>query len=211
LTHRYSFNGNAQDSVGGMHGEKLGGGATYNNGRVVFNPAFGEGYIRLQPNIILAGSTDITLEFWASTGTHAFNKYPVLCQIGMSSTLNQNSIIIDRNGYYGNIDAYIYTTPVAVVAGRVFDSQPETHIVYTVSRANNMNTLTLYQNGILMSSIVTAALLPANYGAGGFLGKSFYAADPPMSGSINEFRVYNSALTLTQVLANFQNGPDAIL
>ena len=45
--------------------------------------------------------------------------------------------------------------------------------------------------------------------ANNYLGRSFFN-DPYLRGRINEFRVYDSALTSEQVLASYANGPNVL-
>ena len=40
-----------------------------------------------------------------------------------------------------------------------------------------------------------------------FLGEALYPGDPNLNGTIDEFRVYNNALTDTEVMTNFTTGP----
>jgi hypothetical protein len=43
-----------------------------------------------------------------------------------------------------------------------------------------------------------------------FLGRSLFASDAPLSGSIDEFRIYNAALSAETVTANCANGPNKL-
>jgi len=44
-----------------------------------------------------------------------------------------------------------------------------------------------------------------------FLGRSLFASDAPLNGSIDEFRIYNAALSAAEIAASCRNGPDAVL
>src|SRR5881628_3912518 len=62
LIHRYSFAGDATDSVGTAHGTLVGG-ATVSNGQVVLDGV--DGYVDL-PNDLFTNFTSITFETWRS-------------------------------------------------------------------------------------------------------------------------------------------------
>ena len=42
-------------------------------------------------------------------------------------------------------------------------------------------------------------------------GRSLFASDAPLNGSIDEFRIYNTALSAAAISASFSNGPNAVL
>jgi hypothetical protein len=62
---------------------------------------------------------------------------------------------------------------------------------------------TLYVDGSVAQTGSTVALRPADLGAinYAYLGKSQFTADPYFDGAIDEFRVYNRALSATEVQA----------
>eukprot|EP01034_Spumella_vulgaris_P040386 gene40386-49944_t len=65
----------------------------------------------------------------------------------------------------------------------------------------------MYINGTLSgNSSGTSTTLFST--AGGYLGKSFNAGDAILNGSINEFRVWSTTLSASQVLLNYIHGPD---
>jgi len=88
----------------------------------------------------------------------------------------------------------------------------------------------LYTNGVLAASSTmfnnlidpvaatgptysNKSILATTLGADEFnyIGASLYGADPNLSGSINEFRIYNGPLTAGQILANYALGPDQLI
>ena len=67
----------------------------------------------------------------------------------------------------------------------------------------------IYTNGVLAASrndLVSLASVATNYF---FLGRSLFAADAPLNGSIDEFRIYRGALNAAAIAANYRNGPNA--
>src|SRR5438128_1311309 len=90
----------------------------------------------------------------------------------------------------------------------------ETHLAVTTDANNQI--ATAYINGTLARIIYnydynpsTLATAPNSAGppTQNYLGKSQYA-DPYFSGSINEFRIYDTTLTAAQIAASFAAGPD---
>jgi hypothetical protein len=68
----------------------------------------------------------------------------------------------------------------------------------------------IYTNGVLAASrkdLVSLASVGTNCF---FLGRSLFASDAPLSGSIDEFRIYNAALSAETVTANCANGPNKL-
>ena len=72
-----------------------------------------------------------------------------------------------------------------------------THIAVTLSG----NTGTLYINGVAVATNTGITIHPTNLGSTtqNYLGKSQYAADPALQGSIDDFRLYNRALSPQQI------------
>jgi hypothetical protein len=79
------------------------------------------------------------------------------------------------------------------------------HFVYTVSKSGSIYTSTLYQNGNVVGS-TTDTMIPGNSGSVTFIGKRWgTVADFPeyIRGSIPIVRVYNRALSTTEVSQNY--------
>jgi hypothetical protein len=69
----------------------------------------------------------------------------------------------------------------------------------------------VYTNGVLAVSTNKLTSLQSVATNRFYLGRSLFPTDPPLKGSIDEFRVYNAALSAAQISENFKNGPDAVL
>jgi hypothetical protein len=73
------------------------------------------------------------------------------------------------------------------------------------------NTLTVYTNGVQMVQITGVAVpMSALQDAHSYLGKSSYSSDPNGVASVDEFRIYNGAMSPSQVLADFAAGADTV-
>jgi hypothetical protein len=208
LTHRYSFASDANDSVGTAHGTLLGA-AKVADRQVHLNGTRGT-YVNL-PGGLIAGYPAVTFEFWASFGT------------------NRNWVrVFDQGSTNGNNGQYdLYFCPRSGSRDfrlTVMDPQPSERIVKLPGNLDNQTNLHvacvldpasgfmgIYTNGALASSrndLKSLSSVHTNYF---FLGKSLFAGDAPLNGSIDEFRIYNGALSAAAVATSYTNGPEAKL
>ncbi len=209
LTHRYSFATDANDSVGTAHGVLMGA-AKVADRQVHLNGTRGT-FVNL-PGGLIAGYPAVTFEFWASFGRNG----------PWARVFDQGS----TNGIRGQYDLY-FSPSSGGSGGRdfrltVMDPQPSERIVKipgTLNFQTNLHVacvldpssgfMGIYTNGALAASrtdLKSLADVHTNYF---FLGKSLFAGDAPLNGSIDEFRIYNGALSETAVATSYKNGPDA--
>ena len=69
--------------------------------------------------------------------------------------------------------------------------------------------MTLYRNGVLDGAIPFTDSLSLLNDVNNWLGRSQYAGDPPFTGTLHEFRIYNAALSADVVQASSTAGPNA--
>ena len=208
LTHRYSFNSDANDSVGSANGQLMGA-AKVSDGQVHFNGTRGT-FVNL-PGGLIASYPAVTFEFWASFGT------------------NRNWVrVFDQGSTNGNNGQYdLYFCPRS--GGRdfrltVMDPQPDERIVKIPGNLDNQTNIHvacvldpatgfqgIYTNGAPAASRNDLKSLSSVHTNFFFLGKSLFAGDAPLNGSIDEFRIYNGALSAAEVAVSFNNGPNAKL
>jgi hypothetical protein len=215
LTHRYSFTDGAKDSAGSVHGvlknsAKVEGGKLVlaNAGRLSSDAALG--YLEF-PSSLLPSTGSVSIVFWYS-GTSAEN-FSRLIDIG------------DREGVEGR--AFLYFTPrtaggqsrarITAVDTRtsqtyvegpaIDDGKP--HCVAIVIDGNRMH---LYIDGkepaaaIDLGTNNLAAVRPVH----SWIGRSGYDADPGLTGSLDELRIYNRPLSLPEVAAIEKAGADLL-
>ncbi len=210
LIRRYSFNdGTAKDSVGGYDGT-LKGGAVVTGGSLVLT-ASTSGYVQL-PSNVLGGATSMSFEVWLTNGANT-GSWGRVFQIGASLTTNYNSLIFYCNptNLYevhmlrSDSEKFYLTTSLA------FNEvvQVERHMVVTLSSVGGVQTFSMYSNGVLAKTGSTTMIFTGS-SAGGFIGKSFEPNDPYINSKINEFRVWNTALSADVIKRNYINGPDYI-
>jgi hypothetical protein len=211
--HRWSFDGNANDSVGTQHGTLMNG-ATISGGRVILDGT--DDFVNLNGNDIAAiGAVNgaITLEGWATTEAST-GAWARLIDLG-----DTNPGALGRN--------YLFISPTAagaVTRGSISDADPgfnheeftdgpiqnnglTKHYAMVFDDANNE--MTLYIDGTLVSSNLMTIPLSAISPNLGYLAKSLYP-DAYLRGNIDEMRIYNYALNANHVLGNYENGPDFI-
>ncbi len=207
LTHRYSFDKDATDSVGHADGT-VHGGATVANGQVVLDGQRGS-YVEL-PGGLIAGYPAVTFEFWASLGTNR----------SWARVFDQGS----TNGANGQHDLYFSPHSTRDFRLTIMDPQPRERVVTIPGNLDNQTNLHvacvldprsgfmgIYTNGALAASRQDLTSLSSVDTNLFFLGRSLFASDPWLNGSIDEFRIYSGALSSNAIAANHTNGPNAAL
>jgi autotransporter-associated beta strand protein len=216
MTHRYSFTGNANDSVGTANWTVNG--ATFSGGQVVFDGV--DDYLNLATNPLPASGAG-SFEVW---GTYApttpvgsrimdfssSNTFYLMLTPNSSSTLLTDTRLRWDNGFgipLGPTGAPTTNTGVPVLLTAVIDPTVVDPVLGT-------GQLRLYQNGLLVAS-ASAESLPilgdlASTNSNR-LGHGTSTGPIPaafLNGSIDEFRTYNTALTSAELLTSAVAGPD---
>lgn len=217
LIHRYSFNdGTAKDSVGNVDGA-LKGGATIANGSLVLanqdksSGDAGVEYVEFSGPII-PKSGSASLVFWFTAK-----------DCGAYSRIFNVS---DREGAEGR--AYLYFTPrnaddqsrTAITAtdaagktaidGDRLDDGKEHMVAVVIDGATKKLRVFVDGKEPVAAQDLGANTLDKVRPVYNWLGRSAFDQDAALTGSINEFRVYDEALNLEQATAIFKAGPDAL-
>jgi hypothetical protein len=207
LKHRYSFTADASDSVGHADGT-LEGAAGISGGQVRLNGTRGT-YVNL-PGGLVAGCRAVTFEFWVTLGA---NK-------SWARVFDQGS----TNGDQGGHDLYFCphsgakdfrltimdphpTERLVTVPGNL-DHQTNLHVACVLDPPSGF--MGIYTNGVLAAARHGLASLSSVDTNVFFLGRSLFASDAPLNGSIDEFRIYSTALSATAIAASCRNGPNAV-
>lgn len=82
----------------------------------------------------------------------------------------------------------------------------QTHVAVAVDDDNDL--MLLYVNGVLDTQGAFTESLSSLDDFNAWLGLSQFALDPPLDGSIDEFRIYDAALTASHIQQSFAAGPD---
>jgi hypothetical protein len=93
--------------------------------------------------------------------------------------------------------------PIAAAAGGTLE-----HVAVVVD--DTQGTLRLYSNGSELGAVPLANGLAELDDVNNWLGRSNFSADPALSGSLIEFRIYDQALSAAQLRASFQAGPGTL-
>jgi hypothetical protein len=217
LVHRYSFsdtNGSTTvaDSVGGpgWNGTLPNGGA-FANGQLTLS-ASGEQYVQL-PAGILSNYTAVTIESWVTFP----DQLPVNCFFfGFGNTDGS-----------GSGEDYIFCAPqggrIAITAidpgwqgeqnaTGAGDLSYHTNLHFVAVYDPPAGTLALYTNGVLaaIDSAVTVPMSSVN-DVLNYIGRSLYSTDPYPDLILDEFRIYDGALTTNQIAATQALGSSQLL
>ena len=214
LVHRYSFNDaagsmTATDSVGGLSwSATLNGGASLDGTQLALDGV--SGYAQL-PGGVITNASAVTVETWATFGTQAADWARIFDFGDVDSTGKVLSDFRIEPRAPGNYVDCFFGTPLGAYVNHPqgLDNQTGVHLVVVL---NPPNVLAVYTNGVLISGAPSGALpsLASFTNTVSYLGKSFYPADPYLNGSIDEFRIWNQALTQPEIEASYEAGPNNV-
>ena len=199
----------ANDSIGTNHGTVLGGAAMDGSGQLTLDGT--DDYVALPIGSIIASLDECSFAAWVDWP--GGGQWQRIFDIGHPNEYDPNDPTTDPN-------RYIFATPspfrcAITIEGpgapeQIVDGTPSPMpsglhcVVVTVdiNDANENNTiLSLYLDGRLAGRATDANLEPSILGntPNNWLGRSLYAVDPYLTGSYDEFRIYNRVLSETEV------------
>ncbi|HEV7923931.1 MAG TPA: LamG-like jellyroll fold domain-containing protein, partial [Verrucomicrobiae bacterium] len=218
MTHRYSFNnGTANDSIGTANGTLVGN-ATVSAGQLVIPNATAAApptdYLQLPPGII-TNDVAVTVEAWATIAPNQYT-WANLFDFG-----NQ-----DANGYSEyDIHLCVHSSDDATIAG-ISDSDNanadyqfidlgtgssldgKTNICITTVFNPPAGYIAVFTNGVLAGGISNVTIqMSGVQDVRNIIGADNWP-DPGLQGSVNEFRIYNFALSAAQIQSDFLLGPN---
>lgn len=226
LLNQWNFNETsgttAANAVGGGPGATLMGNATFDgSGGVTLNGTAGT-YINLGGNLL--NTTSVTFEGWFSytvgnNNVHLFS-FDDGTGKGTENGGSWNGNYIRYNVYDSNHAGGVSWVEIPNLGnpnGGVLNGTsvlPQNQLLHTVVVYDPANSVeSLYINGALQST-VTGTLAPVSSikDTRGTLGASPWSAwgDPFIVGTINQFSIYDGALTEPEVAARFAAGPVAV-
>jgi len=212
LVHRYSFDEtsgtNVADSVGGTNWDgTLPNGGTFGGGQLAL-AAPGEEYVELPP-WILSNYTAVTIETWVT-----FPELPMYCFFFGFGNYNGGT------GY-----DYIFCAPQAgraAITDDYYPSEQNANTYIDFSFHTNFHLafvfnppagyLAIYTNGALAginNAVTTTLASVSNYYS--WIGRSLYSADPYPNFTLDEFRIYDGALSPGDIAVTEMLGPDQVL
>ncbi len=223
LLHRYDFEGSGtavMDRVGTAHGAVVGGGALSTvdgKGVLVLAGGAAGAYVDL-PNKLVSPLTNATFEAWVSwAGDSGWQR---IFDFGDSTNASP-----EDNPAFGK--SYLFLTPMTGTGGvmraaysldGIADGAETpadaaaalppslTQVVVVVDAAGGQ--LLLYQDGAVVGGHALSGALGSLNDVNCWLGRSQYETDPAFEGTFHDFRIYDVALSPSQIAASFAGGPD---
>jgi hypothetical protein len=231
VVHRYSFTGNANDSLGTANGVLVNnsGLAAYSSGQLdMGNSSLPSStsstinYVDLPNGVISSLGTQATFEAWVTWAGTASSSWQRIFDFGTSdtgenfSTSGSSSTYIFMTPYSGSGTyrvGYRMGSSLGTTSERTIDNasalptNTQVHVALTwndtTSQAN------LYLNGALIGTNTTHFLLSQMQDNNNWLGRSQWP-DPAFNGKYNEFRIHNIAMTDAQISSSYSAGPDTV-
>ncbi len=203
LVDRYSFTTDGTDSVG-SNNATLQGGASVSSGALQLG---GVSQFASIPGLNINSFTGLTIEVWFTLGENP--QWSRIFDFGSSTS---SYLYLTPNGSSGTPDLELLTPggstrdvtdPSALTTG------DETFMAITIkSIGSDDSAVAMYVNGTeVASGNIANELTDLAPTTNNWLGQSEFA-NPYLNGSIDEFRVFNSAQTASQIAFDSTNGPD---
>lgn len=164
----------------------------------------GLGYVKV-PVEAFANATDITIALWVNVTTS--QNWQRILDVGVDAKISQNTQtgtkylnLVPKNdgsNMLFSITTNGYGSEQTLTAGNAATGT-WTHIAVVLVAGGGGK---LYVNGAQVNANTSLSLRASDLGAidYAFIGKSQFSADPWFDGSVDEFRVYNRALSASQI------------
>ncbi len=208
LVHRYSFEGDAKDSVGEAHGTLMGG-ASISGGALTLAGAQSGQYLDL-PNALVSSLSSVTIEAFVTWTGAAGKDWQRIFDFGSSDMAEGTP---GTGAKYLFLSArqlracYTSATPPAEIFSDSSTALTANLTQLAVVVNGTAHNLTLFMDGAATGPSVALNLpLSAISDVNNWLGRSQFAPDDYFGGKISEFRIYNAALTGPQLLTSKKMG-----
>lgn len=216
LTHRYSFNTDASDSVGTADGT-LEGGASVGVGQLMLTGA-SDTYVTLPAPVIAVNTySALTLEVWATPYAPALTSFSTLLGFGQvdpdNSSFAANYVILQThrgdNVSRAAISIDNLSAPYSAeygANGPELNDGAEHYYAAVITPTD----ISLYVDGALTQTSANSWSLADVSTEFAQIGAA-YPADQKWAGYLNELRIYNNALPASAIAANYGAGPDGAI
>ena len=224
LANRYSFTTSSTDpssgllttpdSIGGQTGTNFGN-ATVAGGALVLDGTAGT-FMQLPPNLFSgANATALTVEFWATYGSNPNNVYTFA--FGVTNAIG-NVIVGFNHAMYCSHNAGGQSASgtggdpqFAQTANAAGNLDGRTvHVAVVFDPPNKL--LSIYTNGVLEAVNTNFTInLSSIIDQMSFIGRSLWAADPYLTASIDELRIFKGALSSISIKQSQDQGPNTLL
>jgi Concanavalin A-like lectin/glucanases superfamily len=212
LMHRYSFSetggSTVADSVGGpAWAGTLPNGGSLSGGQLALSSG-SQQYASL-PAGIVGSLSNVTVMAWVNLASVSY--WSRIFDFGNDTTTHM--YLTPRNGFDYTARFAISTSGAAgeqkINCGVAINPGAWHQVAVTL----NSGTGVLYVDGVAVETNGGLTLNPSSLGSTthNYLGKSQSTSDPYLNGSLDEFRIYNVALSSAEVAATAALGPDQLL
>lgn len=216
LAHRYTFKGTGSkltDSKGTADGTAVGV-TLADNGNLELGT--GDQYGDL-PNGLISKQTNATIEAWVTWEGGAV--WQRIVDLGDDTSMVENNRSTGRSYVFlaprgnGNFVRGVFRkagSPEVIIDAMPSLTAGDPSQVALVLDDDN-DTMTLYVNGAAAGNMPLTDHLSDINDINNWLGRSQFATDPNFVGSMQEFRVYNVALSAAQLALSYSKGADATI
>src|SRR5260370_1269745 len=217
LLHRWSFNGDANDSISGSNATPVGTAVVANNQLQLPGGGPFANYASVNIGSALRTNASLTVETWMTIntlttwskvwmfGVNNAGGEPALSYIDFTPLTGPGPPKVDFDpSVTGEMNTLGGTDPARLVTGHQY------HVVVTFEATRNL--MSLYLDGALADSASMGGYNITQLGFDtGHFGSGFYFGDPDFNGSINELRIYSGSLSPQDVANNYAAGPDTVV
>lgn len=213
IIHRYDFSGSgtdATDSIGDKHGAIVGGGIK-SDGVLTLDGV--NQYVSL-PAGMISSLTDATFEVWFTwSGGEDYQRIMDFGDTTGSPMIGNSYLYLaasrPEEGPGSGFSLVGNSAEIETEAPNVLSLGVQYHIVLVTDETNGA--FSLYIDGAFQSGIAFTSSLGALNDINCYLGRSLFEADAYLNGSIDEFRIYDVALSQAQIAYSRAQGPNATL
>lgn len=174
---------------------------TTNLGIMTFNGS--TTYSLVPDNSTLTSTSALTIDAWVNS-TDVTTRYNAIVGKGSSDADEEYCVMVGNGTVYFDvgIGSGPYTQPSYSFANNTWYNVTAVH-----SRTAGTSTLTIYVNGVALSgTTINATNAPNDNSLPVSIGRRFYNGDPnsnTLNGKLGPVRIYNTALSASNVLQNF--------
>ena len=207
--HLYTFDGNANDTGSGSAANGTVSGGTYDTGRIGQSTSLnGSSQYVSFPNGFVNNLSDFSIATWVYLNSSS--NWTRLFDFGTGTSAYM--FLVPQNGTSNVVRFSIKNAgggEQQINGSAALPTGVWTHVAVTKSG----NTGTLYVNGAVVGTNTNMTLGPSSLGntTQNWIGRSQFSADPYLNGRVDDFRIYNRALSGSEVSSLGSSGSNPTL